>query len=203
MKKILLLAALSAALPFASALADNLLKNGDFEAGASEEKTYPFYATPGWYNPADAGSKKAMAVNARTTEETIDNSKYSATVNDRQREVSCFSQKTEHGISDGEVFEFTMDWRAGWQWQAQDVVRVKLYATDNNKLGGKVVWEDSFDFENAPVGAWEKATHTFRPASAEATGKTLIFELSGVDPQEAGVAGWARVDNLVLTVKPQ
>ncbi len=201
MKKVLLLTALLAAFPVASSFADdNLLKNADFEAGPSEAKTYSFKETPGWYNRAMAGSKQA--VNARVTEGTLDGSKYSATVNDREDEISSFMQKTEHSIEEGEVFEVSLDWNAGWQWQSQDVLRVVVFARAGNKLGGEVVWQDSVDFEHAPT-TWEKATHTFQPAPPEASGKTLFFGFFGVDPQQAGVPGWVRVDNIVLTVKPK
>ncbi len=200
MRKALLLTALLAALPVESPLA-NLLKNSDFEAGATEEKTYNFKETPGWYNRAVAGSKQE--VNARATEGTLDGSKYSATVNDREDQVSSFVQKTEHSIEEGEVLEVSLDWTAAWQWQSQDLLRVVVFATANDKLGGAIVWQDSVDFEHATTGSWEKVTHTFQPASPEASAKTLFFGFYGVDPQQAGVSGWARVDNIDLTVKPK
>ncbi len=202
MNKALLVAASLAALPVASVLADNLLKNGDFEAGPGDDKIYPFYATPDWYNPADAGSKKAMAVNARASEGAMEGSKYGATVNDREKETSWFVQKTEHSIEEGEVFEVSLDWKAGWQWQAGDVLRVVVFAKSGNTLGGETLWEETFDFEHAP-NAWEKVTHAFQPAPFQATGKTLFFAFYGVDPQQAGASGFARVDNVELTVKPK
>lgn len=203
MRKALLFAAVLAALSVSSSFSQNLLKNGDFELEAGDKDAQPFYRTPNWYNPADAGSKKAMGVTARATEGSMEGSTYSASVNDREKEISWFVQKTEHSIEEGEVFEVSLNWKAGWQWQPEDVLRVVVFAKAGNTLGGETVWEDTFDFERAPTGSWDKVTHAFQPASPEATGKTLIFAFYGVDPQQAGVPGWVRVDNIELTVKPK
>jgi hypothetical protein len=181
----------------------NLLKNADFEAGEAVDDKYPFYKTPGWYNPAGGGGNKAMGVTARAREGSMEGSVYSATVNDRERETSVFIQKTEHSIEEGEEIEVSLDWTAGWQWQSEDVLRVAVFAKSGNTLSGETVWEDTVDFERAPKGAWEKKTHTFQPAPPEASGKTLFFSFYGVDPQQAGVSGFCRVDNIVLTVKPK
>lgn len=202
MKRLFLSTALLAVLPVASSLA-NLLKNADFEEGPSEKDKHPFYETPGWYNPADAGSNKAMGVTARATEGSMEGSTYSASVNDREKDTSYFVQKTEHSIEEGEVFEVSLDWKAGWQWQSEDVLRVVVFAKAGNTLSGETVWEDTFDFERAPTGSWDKVTHTFQAASPEAAGKTLFFSFYGVDRQRAGVSGFARVDNIILTVKPK
>jgi len=201
MKKSFLVCAGAAVLLTESLLA-NLLRNADFEAGPAEADIVAFHATPGWYNPVDAGSKKALAVNARAREGNAEGSTYSATVNDREKETSYFVQKTEHSIAEGEIFEVSFDWKAGWQWQAQDVLRVVVFAKENNNLSGETVWEETFDFDFAPT-SWENVTHAFPPAPPQATAKTLFFSFYGVDPRQAGVAGFARVDNIVLTVKPQ
>ena len=190
------------ALLLTESLLANLLRNADFEAGPAEADIVAFGATPGWYNPADRGSKKAQAVNARARENDAEGSTYSATVNDREKETSYFVQRTEHSIAEGEIFEVSFDWKAGWKWQAQDVLRVVVFAKENNNLSGETVWEETFDFEFAPT-SWEKVTHVFPPAPPQATAKTLFFSFYGVDPQQAGVAGFARVDNIVLSVKPQ
>jgi len=202
MKKAILLSALLAVAPFESPMA-NLLRNADFEAGPGDKEIYPFYETPEWYNPAAGGANKAMGVNARATEGSMEGSTYSATVNDREKEISFFSQKTEHSIEEGEVFELSLAWKAGWQWKPEDVLRVVIFAKAGNTLGGETVWEETVDFERAPTGSWEQVAHTFQPASPEAAGKNLFFSFFGVDPQQAGVTGFARVDNIVLTVKPK
>lgn len=201
MKKFLAVCA-GAALLLTESLLANLLRNADFEAGPAEAEIVAFHSTPGWYNPVNAGSKKALAVNARAREGDAEGSTYSATVNDREKEISYFVQKTEHSIAEGEIFELSLDWKAGWQWQAQDVLRVVVFAKENNNLGGETVWEETVDFEFAPT-SWEKVTHVFPPAPLQATAKTLFFSFYGVDPQQAGVAGFARVDNIVLTAKPE
>jgi len=201
MKHALCLAVLLAAIPISTAFS-NLLQNADFETGPAGKDAHLFYETPGWYNPADAGSKKAMGVKARTAGGGLGGSTYSATVNDREKEVSWFLQKTEHSIEEGEIFEVSFDWKAGWQWQPQDLLRVVVFATENNNLSGETVWEETFDFEYAP-GEWDRVTHTFQAAPFQASAKTLFFAFYGVDPQQAGVAGFARVDNIELTVKPK
>lgn len=195
MKRSVLVTVLLAGLLPSSLLAD-LLRNGDFQEGAKDEKTYSFGMTPGWYNRA-VGEKKGEA-NARVNEGSLDGYGYSATVNDRKDEISSFSQKTEHNIEEGEVFELSLDWTSGWQWQPTDILRVVIFAKSGDKLGGETVWEQTVDFERAPVGSWAKATHRFPPAPTEAVGRKLYFGFYGVDPQEAGTVGWCRVDNIEL-----
>lgn len=174
----------------------NLLRNADFQEGPTDEKAYGFGSTPGWYNRA-VGDKKNQA-KARINEGSLDGYGYSATVNDRGEDVASFSQRTEHSIEEGEVFEVTLDWTSGWQWQPTDILRVVIFAKAGDKLGGETLWEETVDFERAPVDAWEKVTHRFPAAPLPAHGRTLYFGFYGVDPQEAGVSGFARVDNIEL-----
>lgn len=200
MKNALLLTALLPAMSLAESPA-NLLKNGDFEAEPSIEKIYTFKQTSGWYNRAKVGIKQDA--NARTSEGKLEGSNYSAAFNDGGEDVSSFVQKTEHTITEGDVFEVSLDWVAGWKWQSQDVLHVIVFATTNNTLGGQKLWEEAVDFERAPTGSFEKVNHTFPPAPADAEGRLLYFGFYGLDPAPSGTTGFARLDNIVLTVKPK
>ncbi len=201
MIKYLLLTALVAGMPIKTSLA-NLLKNSDFEAGKSDDKTYPFWQTPGWYNLAKNGPKQDA--NARTSlEGSTEGSKYSAVFNDHGEDISYFAQKTEHTIAAGEIFEVSLDWISGYKWKSHDVLRVVVFATANNNIGGQRLWEDTFDFEFAPKGTWDKVNHAFKPAPLEADDKPLFFGFYGVDPTQGLEVGFGRLDNIVLTVKPK
>jgi hypothetical protein len=202
MNKSLLLTTLLLASSFAPAFA-NLLVNADFEAGPTKDEKYPFWQTPRWYNPAPTGGNKPQGETARVRELSLEGSAYCASVNSREQEVSAFMQKTEHTIKEGEQLELSLEWTAGWQWKPEDLLRVVVFAKSGDTLGGATVWEDMVDFQFAQKGTWEKKTHTFRAAPLEAAGRTLIFNLYGVDPQRGGVCGWCRVDNIKLTVKPK
>jgi hypothetical protein len=202
MNKAFLLTTLLLASSFAPAFA-NLLANADFEAGPAKDEKYPFWQTPRWYNPAPTGGNKPQGETARVRELGLEGSVYCASVNSREQEVSAFVQKTEHSIKEGEQFELSLEWTAGWQWKPEDLLRVVVFAKSGDNLGGATVWEDMVDFQYAPKGTWEKKTHTFRAAPLEAAGRTLIFNFYGVDPQRGGVCGWCRVDNIKLTVKPK
>lgn len=199
MKFALLILALLPTLLMAEA-PTNILKNGDFETGPDVEKIYGFYNTPPWYNLGAAENKQGA--NARVTEGAQEGSKYSATVNDAEQKYTSFLQKTGHTIQEGEVFELSLDWVGGWKWQSQDILRVVIFTTTTNTLGGQKLWEETIDFERAPKGTMETVTHTFPPAPADADGSLLFFLFYGVDPapSEAG-GGFARVDNIVLSVK--
>lgn len=183
--------------------ADNLLTNGDFEAAPTEEEVYSFSLTPEWYNRADNGKRQDII--ARSRKDNQGDSAYTASVNDNQTPNSIFSQRTKHVIKAGEVYQVSLDWRPSFRWRAGDLVRVKVFATLNDKLGGAVVWEDSADFENSDGQSWNKAEHTFQPAHPDAEGKLLYFNFQGVGNMEAldkRDVGFARVDNIVLTVTP-
>jgi hypothetical protein len=196
MKKILLLATLLAVLPLHSPFA-NLVNNGDFEAGPTETTKYAFWETPGWWNRAKTDN--AQGANARVN--SMDESGFNATVNDRGDMVSSFSQNTKHTIEHGDEYEISLDMRAGMDWQGADRLEVILFATSDNTLSSSVVWEEIVEMGEAVGTDWTTETHTFKPVPPAAVGKTLFLNFYGVDPAESQKAGFLRVDNIVLTNK--
>lgn len=182
---------------------ENIIANGNFEDEPRQADGDPFYQTPGWYNRADRG--KRQDITARTKKETLADSVYAASVNNMNPANSVFLQRTKHQIKAGEVYQLALDFRHSYNWHVGDVLRVTVFATLNDELGGAVVWEDSADLESPDGQSWSNLTHTFQPAHPDADGKRLFFSFQGfrseetVNPKEAG---YARVDNIVLTVAP-
>jgi hypothetical protein len=182
---------------------DNIITNGDFETEPREDESYPFYQTPGWYNRADKG--KHQDFTARTNKENGDDSVYTASINNTYPPNSVFLQRTKHQIKAGEILQLSLDFRYSFNWHAWDHLRVTIFSTMDDSLGGAVVWEDSVDLENPSGQSWSNVTHTFKPAPPDAEGKRIYFSFQGLSDRETvnkGEGGFARVDNIVLTVAP-
>ncbi len=182
---------------------DNIITNGDFEKEPLGAESYPFNQTPGWYNRADKG--KHQDFTARTKKENREESLYTASINSTNPSNSVFLQRTKHQIKAGEIYHLSLDFRHSFNWNAGNVLRVTVFATIDDTLGGTVVWEESVDLGDSAGQSWSNETHTFRPAPADAEGLRLYFSFQGASEQETGSqggAGYARVDNIVLAVAP-
>lgn len=182
---------------------DNIIANGDFEKEPLGAESYPFYQTPGWYNRADKGQRQDFT--ARTRKENREDSVYTASINNTNPSNSIFLQRTGHQIKAEGIYQLSLDFRHSFHWRAAGVLRVTIFATQDDTLGGAVVWEDTVDLENSAGQSWSNVTHTFQPASPDAEGKRLFFTFQGFGGQEIGSqqdVGWARVDNIILTVAP-
>lgn len=183
--------------------ADNIITNGDFEAEPCEDEGYPFYQTPGWYNRADKGQRQDII--ARTRKENSAESLYTASINNTNPSNSIFLQRTNHQIKAGEIYNLSLDFRPSFNWRNWDLLRVTVFATTDDTLGGAVVWEDSVDLENPAGQSWSNVTHVFQPAPSDAEGRRIYFAFQGVgdektEPQRE--TGYARVDNIKLTLAP-
>lgn len=181
--------------------ADNLITNGDFEAGPKEAPVHAFYESPGWYNRAEGG--KRQDAQARRDSENLGESTYNALINNKVPVNSIFHQKTGHIIKEGEIYNLSLDWKHSFQWRATDLLRVRVYATLDNKVGGTVIWEDVAELDHPSGEEWARVKHAFAPVPLDAQGKNLHFSFEGVGAQETldkKDVGFARVDNIVLEV---
>lgn len=201
-----------------SALAQraNLVSNGDFEAGPSGAETYNFESTPGWYN---WGQGLNQRTNARSNVSASRGSRYSAVISDRynidlgselfardQFGSVVHSQRTGHVIRTGDSFQLSYDWTTGYRWDGlRGQVRFVLFATDNDALGGSVVWSEVFDSgrHGGREGDWRDVTLSGQPVPAAAAGRTLFVAFYGFLDAAAlrNHPGYARVDNIVVTVR--
>jgi hypothetical protein len=179
-----------------TALLANLVKNGDFEAPPVGETSYSFGQTPHWFNWV-AGPDAQNTV-ARSDSLQLDDSMYSAMISNQEPEGRVFLQKTEHLTGEGDTFSLTFHWLEAYRWTPGDTLRMVIFVTHNDTLGGNVVWEDAVDFRKSSDGLWVQESHTFAPVGREGAGRVLFFKFVGL-PVQAPQAGFARVDNIVLT----
>jgi hypothetical protein len=207
MKTICLLAsfALAASSLVAAAPVENLVTNGNFEAGKGLE----FYNTTGWYN---CGRGTRQDLKARTDSDVLMYGIYAATVNDRydaankQYDLIAFSQRTGHSVKEGEVFTLNYVWRpfeTYWQ-MSRDTIRFVLFATSDDKMYGPVVWSSTHDsdfFIGSP-DVVKVVSQKTSPVTAAAAGKRLFVIFHGIDTVDGveGATHFARVDNIVITV---
>lgn len=192
-----------AVLASAFAHAENLVDNGDFESGDGTA----FFKTPPWYN---RGEGLNQGTNARSAEGAVITPAYSASVNDRYQTTAgkfgpiVYAQKTSHIIQAGDSFSLIYEWRpADKHWQkSTDTIRFVLYATENDKLGGPVVWSseltsDLFKGDFSSVMLVEQKSDV---VDEFAVGKALFVMFYGLDTDdsETGSTHWARVDNIEI-----
>lgn len=206
MKKSLFCLCLLTALPLWAGQSANLVTNGDFETGTSNF----FWGTPGWYN---LGKGLRQDLNARTDKSVITSGSFSAGVNDRYDAANkkysalAHSQITKHIIQPGDVFTLSYDWHPVDQyWQTnRDTVRFVLFATNDDTLGGKVVWsvELMSDFFRQPVGTVKSVVQELPPLPEAAAGRKLMLVFHGIDTEDGvnGSTHFARVDNISITVE--
>jgi hypothetical protein len=183
--------------------AQNLVINGDFEASGGQGVARSFNVTESWYNRA--GEQTAVA---RRSDLNLDGSSFNAVIVDRSGKPFIHSQKMEHLIAAEDIYAVRFDLMANAvSWNNRDFVRVLLFATQDNQVQGKVVWEHIFD--GAPsagmLGTWEAVGGRTDVVATEAVGKRLFINFYGMDPfgEDFGKPGYARLDNLSVTVVQQ
>lgn len=207
----LALAALSVCLLPAFAGA-TIITNGDFEIGGGTD----FDTTADWFNRGSGG----QTATARADNLNLTGSNFNAVINDRYNDFDAggpfvsaefgsvvHSQNTGYAIQAEDFFEVRYDWRDALDWQPRDIVRVVLFATENNTLGGSIVWSSILDSDQRElVGEWEPVFQTSSVVASEAVGQTLFVNFFGVDTRAEGAAGptgFARFDNLEVTAIPE
>jgi hypothetical protein len=209
MKKLLIITGLLSGLSSASVPGQNLVTNGDFEAGSN----LTFDGTPNWFNRGTAG----QAGSARGDNLNLLGSDFNAVISDRYNfGTSTFgpvahSQRVTAGsykIQGGDFFSLSYDWRdaSGWE-QAHDQVRFVLFATVNDTLAGTVVWSETLDSGTSSAAAtWESVSQTTGTVTLAAVGKDLFIQFYGVDLNSEGIStttGFARVDNISVSAIPE
>jgi hypothetical protein len=183
--------------------AQNLVANGDFEAGTGTGINRNFDVTPSWYNRADAQN-----TNARKGDKNLEGSSFNAVLSDRAGYIVLHSPKTKYTTKAGDRFDVSFNWMGNHlSWNNRDFVRVVLFATQDNQVQGRVVWEHLFD--GAPsagmLGTWEAVGGRTDVVATEAVGKRLFINFYGMDSfgEDFGKPGYARLDNLSVTVVQQ
>lgn len=205
MKFLLFCSLLGAALPLASLSAQNIVTNGDFETGTGTA----FNVTPPWYNRG-VGLNQTSA--ARSNNNNLGASTFNAVINDRYDTVTpafgtvAHSQNTGYTIQSGDYFAVSYDWRDAADWQqARDFVRVVLFATTNNALGGPIAWSVTLDSPlSTLVTTWESVSTQTTVVNEAAVGRPLFINFFGVDNGGlSATTGFARVDNVTVMPIPE
>jgi hypothetical protein len=182
----------------------NLLTNGDFETGGGGT----FDETPGWYNRGQGDKQDSRA----RTNTMAHGGSYSATVSDRYDVAkSAFSwvahcQKTTYTIKAGDSFSVSYFWRpvdSGWQL-GRDNVQFVLFSTDNNTVGGNLLWSSTLtsgNFAGADLTVWKSVSDQTSVVAPASVGKALFVCFYGVDRGKilSTDVGYARVDDIVVT----
>ena len=176
--------------------------NGDFEDGWG---TAPraFDTGPSgvgsWFN---VGTGDQSATCAHTNLAAAPASGYNGVLADKNTSgVVLHSAKTASTIDPGNYFEISFDWRDASGWEAGDKVRVAIVAYDTDTAAGTEVYRDWVQGVDADLGGdWLSVTGQTARASAAAWGRTLFVQVYGVNGG-ANSAGFARVDNIVVTRK--
>jgi hypothetical protein len=200
---------------FSVGQAQNLVTNGGFELGSGSGTTRSFDVTTTWFNRG-TGDQTQVA----RRESTDTGSLFVGQINDRYDVVNATSDfdsaafgpilhnyKTSYTIQTGDSFNFSYEWATAFDWNlGLDEVRFVLFATDDDTLGGNVVWSSIHDSGTAAAaGTYETVSQTSSTVTAAAANQALFVNLYGFQNNGAlsGNTGFARVDNVNVSVIPE
>jgi hypothetical protein len=191
--------------------AQELLDNGGFEDGTGSGTTRNFDVTSNWYNRGTSDQTQTAR-----REETGTGSLFVGQINDRYDVTTAtsdfdsaalgtitHSQKTSYIIEAGDAFDFSYEWQDNFNWNdGFDEVRLVVFATDDDTLGGSILWSSIADSGYSTAGAtYETVTGTTSVVAAAAIGQSLFVNFYGVQTSSGLSAntGFARIDNLSVT----
>ena len=161
--------------------------NGDFNAGSEGN----FTVTPDWQNLFDN----------QTSEATRSNLDYDGTLTAvlATATAKIFGLNTAYTISAGDIFDISYVWRdaSGWD-DGADQVRVSLFVTHNNLIGGarSNLFVDLSELSTLD-STYETVNHdSIYTATAGDAGKTLFVAIDTT----CSASEYARLDNFELIV---
>lgn len=176
------------------------IRNGDFNEDTSTIDERSFSTTPFWENltgPQEAGATRTNLTNSSNSRNLLLN--HASTVTP--------AQDTGHDILLGETYSISYEWRDAFNWDdATDVVRVTLFVTDDDTIGGTATVLVASD---SPLST---ADSTYEPvdqddiytAQAADVGKRLFVSIESVNTDGSG---FGRLDDFELvtssTVAPE
>ena len=195
------------------------INNAGFEYGTGTNTTRNFNATDNWFNRGTDGTAE-IARRVVDTTGTLANGDYVGQITDRYNVLTAtsdfdsaafgdavHSNKTSYTISSGDYFDIGYVWQDEFRWNnALDEVRFVLFATDDDTLGGNVVWSSVMDSGTRQVeDAYESVSDTSTVVSSEAVGQTLYLNIFGFqnDGAMSGNTGYARIDDITVSVVPE
>ena len=195
------------------------INNAGFESGTGSNTTRNFNATDNWFNRGTDGTAE-IARRLYDTTGTLASGDYVGQITDRYNVLDAssdfdsaafgdavHSNKTSYTISSGDYFNIGYVWHDEFRWNnALDEVRFVLFATDTDTLGGNVVWSSVMDSGIRQVeDEFESVSDTSSIVSSEAVGQLLFLNIFGFqnDGAMSGNTGYARIDNITVSVVPE
>lgn len=162
--------------------------NGNFNAGTNGTDL-SYSSTPEWYNLD--GNQGAVATK---TDETYDGTQNAVVQSGRLPGID-----TGHTIEEGESFDISYVWKDSWNWvDNSDQINVSLFVTDDNTITGTRTDLVTHDSGISTINETYESIDVDRIYTTVAgdAGKTLFFAI------ETTSAGFARIDNVELLVRP-
>jgi hypothetical protein len=197
----------------ASLRGEDLVANGGFESGSGSGTTRSFDVTDTWYN---RGTGSDQTNNARRTN-TDTGSAYVGQIVDRYNGTTAasdfdsaafgtitHSQKTTYTITAGDQFSLSYVWQDAFNWNdGLDQVRVVLFATSDNTLGGTVLWSSVMDSGFSTQNLTYEAVNALSSVvNGAAVGQSLFINVFGFQ-NSGGLSantGFARIDDIQVDV---
>lgn len=215
MKKTLLLTGLLSGLSLTCVHGQNIVASGGFEDGFGSGTPRTFTETANWFNRGTGDQTNV----ARRTDGSAPAGSFIGQINDRYDVVNAgsnfdasafgditHSQKTSYTINSGDTFSFSYDWQDRFNWNdGLDEVRLALFATDDDTLGGNVVWSSVHDSGISTAdGAFQGASGTSSTVTAAAVDQILFVNIFGFQNNGAlsGNTGFAGIDNVSVIPEP-
>jgi hypothetical protein len=189
--------ALACAASAQTAIIDSGTLNGSFENGTG--------TTPNtWIAPlgADQASRNDGSLVTLGT--------WSAVIGDTGGDfpvISGLLQNTGFNVSSGDTFNLSFDWSGASRWTSDNAINYRLFTTSDDTITGAatVILMDSVSGFTATDGFQSAIDSSTGTVGAISLGRDLWVEFIGApgnDASEGAGSGFARLDNIGLTVSP-
>jgi hypothetical protein len=170
--------------------------NGNFESGTSTTPDTWTFAAPATQAARNGGAPA--------------DGDWSGVMGDNGAAIPVINgllQNTGFNVSSGDTFDLTFDWWAASRWTSDNAINYRLFTTSDDTITGAatVILMDSVSGFTATDGFQSAIDSSTGTVGAISLGRDLWVEFIGApgnDASEGAGSGFARLDNIGLTVSP-
>lgn len=171
------------------------VNNGDFNEDTSDAISRTFEQTPSWWNLGAQG----QTAECTRTNDPFDGTRFGVAASSSNRILSINPVYT---IGSGDVFRVSLVWKDGNGWDPADQVEVRMFVTDNDKIGGtQTVLASLLSGASTLSNTFEMMEADSPAATGAFIGKRL-FMLIDVQDGNGDGDDFAPVDDVQLLANP-
>jgi hypothetical protein len=182
----------------AAVIIDNTTLNGSFESGTPSDGDTSF---ANWTTGFNAEANQIRS-NLPASDGT-----YSAVIGEQSSVNGTATlgllQNTGYTVASGDTFDFSFQWRAAFNWDADDTLSWRLFTTDDNTVGGTLTEIAGSSFTGTSTSYALKSFDGIGSVVAANEGQQLFVEIWGADLGTDTDGVFSRLDEVSLTAVPE